>query len=127
MFKLIVQVNESINFLNEEEGDLYMDIEGFPEINKMFGYADIVQNEMELECEMVTHGLFCGDGEAYKSVRMPEFKKNAKDWLLLLQIDSNEDDAGMIWGDVGRIYFWIKKEDLMNKNFDKTWVIIQCF
>ena len=48
-----------------------------------------------------------------------------KDWRLLLQIDSDEN-CEMMWGDVGRIYFWIKTEDLKNRDFEKVWLILQC-
>lgn len=47
-------------------------------------------------------------------------------WRLLLQVDSNEEDCGMMWGDVGRLYFWIRKQDLENKKFDKSWFSLQC-
>lgn len=47
------------------------------------------------------------------------------EWELLLQVDS-EDKAGMMWGDVGRIYFLIHKTDLANRKFNKTWLIFQC-
>jgi len=33
-----------------------------------------------------------------------------------LQIDS-EDDAGMMWGDVGRLYWWMKKDELTRRDF----------
>jgi len=38
------------------------------------------------------------------------------DQILLLQIDS-EDDAGMMWGDVGRLYWWMKKDELTRRDF----------
>ena len=31
-----------------------------------------------------------------------------------------------IWGDAGTLYFWIRKDDLKNKRFDKCWFISQC-
>ena len=40
----------------------------------------------------------------------------ATDWTLLLQVDSDEE-LGMIWEEEGRIFFWIKKEDLAKKDF----------
>jgi len=35
------------------------------------------------------------------------------------------DDYELMFGDSGHIYFWIKKEDLKNKNFDNVWLILQ--
>ncbi|WP_338841181.1 YwqG family protein [Flavobacterium ginsenosidimutans] len=94
-------------------------------INKLLGYSDNIQGEMELECELVTNGLYCGDPSGYNDPRAESLEKNAKDWLLLLQIDSNEKNE-MMWGDGGRLYFWIKKEDLSKINFENTWFSLQC-
>ena len=81
---------------------------------------------MELECELVTNGLYCGDPSGYNDPKAKKLEPNAKNWQLLLQIDSNEENE-MMWGDGGRLYFWIKKDDLLNKNFDKTWFSLQCY
>ena len=51
--------------------------------------------------------------------------KNAARWNLLLQVDSNED-IGMMWGDMGRLYLWITEEDLKACRFDRSWLILQC-
>jgi uncharacterized protein YwqG len=32
----------------------------------------------------------------------------------------------MMWGDVGRLYYWIKHDDLVARNWDLTWLILQC-
>lgn len=37
--------------------------------------------------------------------------------LLLLQVDS-DDAAAMTWGDVGRLYFLTRREDLLARRFD---------
>jgi uncharacterized protein YwqG len=80
---------------------------------------------MEEECELVTNGIYCGDASGYNDPRVKSLEPNAKNWKLLLQIDSN-DENDMMWGDCGRLYFWIKKDDLFNKNFNNSWVILQC-
>ena len=36
-------------------------------------------------------------------------------------------DYGLYFGDSGKIYFNIRKEDLKNKNFDNVWLILQCY
>ena len=80
---------------------------------------------MELECELVTHGLYCGDATGYEDPRAKELEISSRQWRLLLQIDS-DDSAEMMWGDVGRVYFWIREEDLRQARFDRTWTILQC-
>jgi uncharacterized protein YwqG len=49
----------------------------------------------------------------------------ASDWRLLLQLDS-ENDAGMMWGDLGRLYFMIREQDLRSLSFGKAWLDWQC-
>ena len=29
-------------------------------------------------------------------------------------------------GDVGNLYFYIRKQDLAERNFDKVWLVLQC-
>ena len=56
-----------------------------------------------------------------------EIKKASKDWILLFQMDTVEsDNYELMFGDCGHLYFWIKKEDLANKNFENIWLILQC-
>lgn len=94
-------------------------------VNKVLGHADVIQDEMELECELVSNGLYCGDSSGFNNPLAKTLEPNAKNWRLLLQIDSN-DEAGMMWGDLGRLYFWIKIEDLKERRFDRMWMILQC-
>lgn len=118
--------NEIYEKLNEKEMDLvFEEILNEDSINKLLGHADIIQHEMELECELVTNGLYCGDASGYNDPRAKELEKSSKDWQLLFQIDSN-DEAEMMWGDCGRVYFWIKKEDLKYNRFENCWLILQC-
>lgn len=112
--------------LSDQDEEALFDILDEGNVNKLLGYADNIQHEMELECELVTNGLYCGDLSVYDDPRAKELEPNEKDWRLLLQVDSNEK-CGMMWGDLGRLYFWIKKDDLLNKRFEKAWFILQCY
>jgi uncharacterized protein YwqG len=89
------------------------------------GYPDQIQGDMTLECAMVSAGLFCGDGEAFKDPRRPELQRQATEWRLLLQVPSSEA-SGMMWGDAGCLYYWIRAEDLRARRFDRAWMILQC-
>ena len=46
------------------------------------------------------------------------------EWRLLLQVDS-DDDAGMMWCDVGQLYFWVREVDARAGDFSRTWTILQ--
>jgi uncharacterized protein YwqG len=113
------------SLLKNEEADFYGDMIEPGVRSKLLGYSDIIQSEMELDCALVTNGIYIGDTKGYKDPRRKELEKETDQWRMLLQVDS-EEDAGMMWGDSGRIYFWIKLSDLKDMAFDRTWQILQC-
>lgn len=49
------------------------------------------------------------------------------DWRLLLQVDSDEDSLGVDWGDVGRLYWLIREDDLRAQHWDRVQLIGQCY
>ena len=89
------------------------------------GWPALIQDPMELECEMVTSGVYAGNANAYADPRLSVFREGAKNWRLLLQLDS-DDDFGWSWGDVGRLYFWCRENDIAEGRFDRAWNILQC-
>jgi uncharacterized protein YwqG len=91
--------------------------------HQMFGHASPVQNEMELECH------FRRLHEKPRWDLPPEsFIAATRDWVLLLQVDSDDTKAGpgWMWGDLGMVYFWIHREDLARRAFDRVIAIEQC-
>lgn len=94
--------------------------------HQILGWPHVIQNEMELECQLVTNGLYTGDPSGYNDSRRNELEPGADDWTLLFQVDS-DDDAKMMWGDAGMLYVWIRRQDLETRSFDKAWTILQCF
>jgi uncharacterized protein YwqG len=86
---------------------------------------------MEEECEACTRGFRQGNPEDYKMISDAEkadITDKAKDWMLLFQMSTIEfEDYELMFGDCGSIYFWIRKEDLKERNFDKVWLVLQCF
>jgi uncharacterized protein YwqG len=50
----------------------------------------------------------------------------AHDWILLLQVDSDENLSDNYWGDAGALYYWIKRDDLANGRFANVWFFMQC-
>ncbi|QYR55293.1 YwqG family protein [Fusobacterium hwasookii] len=95
---------------------------------KLLGYPEVIQNPMEEECEAVTRGFDMGGVESYPKQYQKVIRSASKDWILLFQMDTIEtSDYELMFGDSGHIYFWIKKEDLANKNFENIWLILQCY
>jgi len=91
----------------------------------LFGHAANIQGDTQLEAQLVSNGLYCGNDGGYEDARAQQLAKGADDWMLLLQLDSDQE-AGFMWGDVGMLYFWIRKQDLAQRAFDRTWLIMQC-
>lgn len=95
-------------------------------INKLLGYPDLIQGDIFLEAQLVTNGLYCGDSSGYNDPRSSALESGTADWQLLFQLDS-DDNADMMWGDVGRVYFTIKQDDLKNRRFENAWLAFQCY
>ncbi|MBN8657932.1 MAG: DUF1963 domain-containing protein [Anaerolineae bacterium] len=118
--------------LNREEMDSYIIlVEGITSdggglVNRILGYPEQIQNDMQIECQMVSNGIYYGDAKAHTHPRYKELMSGSTDWELLLQLDSEEDNAKMMWGDVGRVYFWIHREALEKREFGKVWFQLQC-
>ncbi len=89
-----------------------------PARHRLLGHPDVVQGDMQRECEAVTAGL---EDWANSTERT---QAGASDWRLLLQVDSDAV-SGMEWGDVGRLYYWIRGVDLAERRFERVWGIHQ--
>lgn len=91
----------------------------------LLGHSRNIQNGQELQCQLVTHGLYCGNASGYEDPRRAQLEAGASQWRLLLQLDS-EDTTGMHWGDSGRLYIWLRADDLRERRFERAWAILQC-
>lgn len=92
----------------------------------LLGHPQLVQNDMRVECELVTNGIYCGDRTGYESERGQALAAGAGRWRLLLQLDTDEVGPGWMWGDMGRLYFWIRDEHLKATAFERGWTVLQC-
>lgn len=99
---------------------------------KLLGYPDVIQNPMEEECETVTRGYYQGGPDDSKKITPEEkedIKKKSEEWMLLFQmgtVTDEDNDYELMFGDCGHIYFWIRKSDLKNRDFDNIWLVLQC-
>ena len=82
--------------------------------HQLLGFPIPIQgDDGEDECVLMSK-------KAFNLVSFPE------DWVLLCQIDS-DDDKDMMFGDCGTLYFFIHKRDLKNKDFSRVWMTMQCY
>jgi uncharacterized protein YwqG len=91
------------------------------------GHPQEIQGDMRLECQLVSNGLYCGNRSGYEDPRRAVLEPGAADWKLLLQIDSDEEQLGCMFGDSGRVYFWARQQDIAAGDFDNSWAILQCY
>jgi uncharacterized protein YwqG len=110
--------------MSDEEADAYYAL--LEETGTtLLGNPITIQGPMEEEVALVSGGLYCGNASGYHDPRAEALRATAADWRLLLQVNSDEN-AQMMWGDVGMLYFWININDLQARNFSNTWMILQC-
>lgn len=89
------------------------------------GYPSPIQNDgMELEAQLASNGIYVGGPDGYSDERVAALEPGADDWCLLLQIDS-DDSAGLMWGDTGILYVWVREQDARAGDFSRVWMIVQ--
>ncbi len=99
------------NVLQEGEDDRYMQ-SLFP---SQFLPCKLLGNPDSPEHDIEGFGHFVEDLD----VNTPK-----SDWMLLFQVASS-DVTKMVWGSCGTLFYIIRKQDLAEKCFDKTWAMIQ--
>lgn len=97
--------------------------------HRVFGWPEPQQNPMQDAVQLVYGGIDWARVPDPDDPRIRELRADSGDWLLLWQIDSedgkDEDELGWMWGDVGKLYYWIRRQDLAAGRFDRVWAIIQ--
>lgn len=95
----------------------------------LFGYPTGFEcDSHKLSCYLLSNGRDAFEfDKVLDDEKMEELKileSEAEEWTLLLQIWS-DDDVGWLWDDWGCLYFWIRKEDLKNNNFNHIWMLME--
>ncbi|MEU8686331.1 YwqG family protein [Streptomyces sp. NPDC048611] len=85
--------------------------------HRIGGHAHPVQDEVESEVARGALGSPPWDD--------PRIEEEALRWVLLAQFDT-DDDADMMWGDCGALYWLIRPEDLARRRFDRAMFTWQC-
>lgn len=76
--------------------------------HQLLGHPYQIQGDLLWECEQET-------GQ----------NNEITDWRLLFQIDT-DNDADMMWGDTGVLYFYIPQRELADRDFSQVHLIMQC-
>ena len=99
---------------------------GLEVIHRVGGYPDQIQSEMRPEVELVTRGFYVGGLPEPGVPTRSEVEADALGWRLLLQVDTDER-LGTEIGDGGRLYFWMHDRSIAARDFDRAWLILQCY
>lgn len=114
-----IEIEETVHFENEFENS----------IGKIYGYPDGQHGDAELEAALkiianCKYSYSSKDkGKLAKALNNSEESANneIKNMEMLLEIKSS-DEVGFTWWDCGVIHFFIRQEDLINKDFSKTYL-----
>jgi hypothetical protein len=115
--------------LNRKHRELVTEVlggEGRP-MHRLRGHDQPIQGDMRREAQLVSNGIYCGDPSANANPRVPSLLPGAAGWVLLLQVDSDDEGPGWMWGDAGRLYYWIRRQDLAGGDFSRIWATEQCY
>jgi hypothetical protein len=88
-------------------------------LHRLLGYPDVLVDGMELEAQLVAHGVDLTGADHYVDARVEELRPGAASWRLLFQL-SSDDDLGVALGDYERLYVWIREGDLASGRFDRV-------
>lgn len=114
--------------LSDEEVNIFIEMhDGVSDsCHQVGGFASPVQGDsMDLQSQLASNGVYVGSPAGYKSEKAMRLQAGAANWKLLFQFDSDKD-MNVMWGDCGRIYFWVEEQKAKKNEFDNCWLILQC-
>lgn len=102
--------------------------------HKMFGHPSVLQSDIEEICEAIYRGYDYDNDllwrsfnyrDKYNQELVNSIESEAKNWILLLQVDS-DPRLNINWsGNSGRIFYCIRRRDLEKGNFSHVWCVQQ--
>lgn len=91
--------------------------------HQILGYPSPMQATVALDCERAQRDYWKLDRVQQAALR-PLILEHIDDWELLLQVDC-DPDAKINWPGSGRVYYMIRRQDLAQRAFDRTWFVLQ--
>jgi uncharacterized protein YwqG len=94
-------------------------------LHRLLGHPDTTHEGMALDAQLVYNGVDLNTGDRYFDPRVGTLESGADDWRLLLQL-SSDDELGLALGyPVGRLFVWIREEDLKHGRFGDVWAFVR--
>lgn len=102
---------------------------------KLLGYANAIQGDMLTQCELTAGRGISTSGEIppMTAAERQLLREDAMDWMLLFQLDSLRIDSQLCekfslnFGRSGRLFVYIRRQDLALQRFDRCWFILQSY
>lgn len=95
---------------------------------KLLGYPDALGGDMLTQSALTAgEGISTRDGlPAMPPEQYASLQEQAMDWMLLFQLDSlHNKGLHLDFGERGRLYFYIRRQDLARLDFHGCWCILQ--
>lgn len=108
----------------ERYDGLWWDVTGNEPHHWLGGHPDLIQGEVYDMCQLASNGIYAGDKSGYEAGRARGLLPARDEWQLLLQI-WNDESAGMMWADSGCVYFCIRRQDLQERAFERSWAVME--
>jgi uncharacterized protein YwqG len=118
---LAQEERERYQRLYAQIADLYDSMDA---VHRLLGYPESYQQDVLLECQLASSGIYCADGSQYQHPQFERHKAHAREWCLLFQVDTDYE-AEMVWGENGRLFYCIRHDFLKQQDFDEVWGILQ--
>ena len=99
-------------------------------MHRTLGWADLIQNNSTWHCELLSQGYSFGSEfmKIPEQIRSGSKLPSVHRWKLLLQLGTvREGDFTLMFGDAGKLYFYIPEEDLKSRRFDRVCGEMQCY
>jgi len=97
----------------------------FRSVHRFAGHPDQRRGGMQLTAAICAAGHDVGHQSVLRHPEAQNLSADAKRWRLLFQL-SVDSRFGWSWSPgTGRLYVWIREDDLQAGNFDRVWAITQ--
>jgi uncharacterized protein YwqG len=94
--------------------------------HRVGGWPTPLQGDMQTECALVAAGHYVGTHDDYLAAIGSPATAAARDWVFVAQIGSDEK-ARLALGDSGQLYVWVRRADLVARDFARARIVMQCF
>ncbi|MHB8624875.1 MAG: YwqG family protein [Aggregatilineales bacterium] len=111
----------------DQYGDLRFEIgKAIAPLHQLLGNPDQVQGDIRYECQFKSSNIEPGSIQP-DDPRRAALEQGVKDWRLLLQIVSDDaaDGLGIVWGDIGTVYYCMKNDALQRRDFEGCCLTMQ--